>query len=108
MRPSINPHVLNLKASATLAINQRVLQMRANGEDVFHFGFGQSPFPVPDTIQAALIAAFYDEQCGCAVSLDQVVVGPGSDSRATSSTARRKPVGCVKMPEYLRRDRIAS
>ncbi len=99
MRPSINPHVLNLKASATLAINQRVLQMRANGEDVFHFGFGQSPFPVPDAIQAALIehadkntylptkglpelceaiAAFYDEQCSCAVSPDQVVVGPGS------------------------------
>ena len=99
MRPSINPHVLNLKASATLAINQRVMQLRANGEEVYHFGFGQSPFPVPRAIQAALIdhadkntylptrglpelceaiAVFYDEQCGCSVSPDQVVVGPGS------------------------------
>ena len=99
MRPSINPHVLNLKASATLAINQRVMQLRANGEEVYHFGFGQSPFPVPRAIQAALIdhadkntylptrglpelceaiTVFYDEQCGCSVSPDQVVVGPGS------------------------------
>lgn len=99
MRPSINPHVLALKASATLAINQRIRQLRANGQEVFHFGFGQSPFPVPRAIQAALIehadengymptkglpelceaiAVFYDEQCGCPVSPDQVVVGPGS------------------------------
>ena len=99
MRPSINPHVLNLKASATLAINQRVMRWRTNGEEVYHFGFGQSPFPVPKPIQAALIehadknsylptrglpelceaiAVFYDEQCGCSLSPDQVVVGPGS------------------------------
>ena len=99
MHPSINPRVLDLKASATLAINQRVKQLRASGEEVFHFGFGQSPFPVSKPIQDALIehadknaylptkglpelceaiAAFYVEQCGCPVSPDQVVVGPGS------------------------------
>ena len=37
------------------SINQRIRQLRANGQEVFHFGFGQSPFPVPRAIQAALI-----------------------------------------------------
>lgn len=42
----LNQDILNLKESATLKINQLALKMREEGEEVFHLGFGQSPFPV--------------------------------------------------------------
>ena len=42
----INKYLENLKASATLAINKEVQLLKSKGEDIVHFGFGQSPFPV--------------------------------------------------------------
>ena len=54
MRPALNPLVLSLKESATLAINLKALELRRQGKDIVHFGFGQSPFPVPEIIQEAL------------------------------------------------------
>ena len=49
----INKHLESLKPSATLAINEGVKAMRSEGETVYHFGFGQSPFPVhPKIVQA--------------------------------------------------------
>lgn len=54
MIPSINPLVLNLKESATLLINNTVKEMRAQGREVSHFGFGQAAFPVPDLLVEAL------------------------------------------------------
>jgi aspartate aminotransferase len=42
----LNPNISNLKESSTLKINMKVKQMRSQGKDVVHFGFGQSPFPV--------------------------------------------------------------
>ncbi len=50
----INKNIQQLKPSATLAINQKVRELRAKREDVFHFGFGQSPFPVHPSIVNAL------------------------------------------------------
>ena len=50
----INKHISQLKPSATLAINQSVKKLREAGETVFHFGFGQSPFPVHPSIVNAL------------------------------------------------------
>ena len=35
-----------LAQSATLAINERVNQLRRAGREICHLGFGQSPFPV--------------------------------------------------------------
>jgi len=35
-----------LSASPTLAMNERVQEKRAEGETVYHLGFGESPFPV--------------------------------------------------------------
>tara|TARA_B110000208_G_scaffold58800_1_gene76875 strand:- start:17 stop:1228 length:1212 start_codon:yes stop_codon:yes gene_type:complete len=43
--------------SATLAINERVAELRADGIDIAHFGLGQSPFPVPEHVVAALRAS---------------------------------------------------
>lgn len=51
----INTTLLELGESSTLAINQQAKQLKDNGGDVVHFGFGQSPFSVPNTIQQKLI-----------------------------------------------------
>lgn len=42
----INKYLKSLKPSSTLAINERVRDLRNQGESIFHFGFGQSPFPI--------------------------------------------------------------
>ncbi len=57
-RPRIKlvPHARQqgLLASATLAINERSQQLAAEGREIFKFGLGQSPFPVPDIVIEAL------------------------------------------------------
>jgi len=99
MFPALNPLVLGLKESATLAINLKALRMRQEGLEVFHFGFGQSPFPVPEPLQEALrrnadkkdylptrglpdlceaVAAFYRSEFGYDFTGADVCVGPGS------------------------------
>ena len=99
MRPALNPLVLSLKESATLAINLKALELRRQGEDIVHFGFGQSPFPVPEIIQQALrdnadkkdylptqglpelceaVAGFYRNEFGYNFKPLDVCVGPGS------------------------------
>ena len=50
----VNKFIGDLKPSSTLAINQKVHELRRQGNTVFHFGFGQSPFPVPEKIVEAL------------------------------------------------------
>jgi len=48
--PEINKNISQLKPSATLLINEAVKKLRADGEKIYHFGFGQSPFPIPNKI----------------------------------------------------------
>ncbi|UCE10688.1 MAG: hypothetical protein JSW61_01790, partial [Candidatus Thorarchaeota archaeon] len=43
-----------LKPSATLAINEQIRRRRAEGEEILHMGFGESPFPVHQRIRKAL------------------------------------------------------
>ena len=45
---TVKSHLANLKQSATLVINELSKTMFRAGKDVVNFGFGQSPFPVPD------------------------------------------------------------
>lgn len=91
--------VRGLKRSATLAINERCRQLRAEGRTVWHFGFGQSPFPVPDPVVEALrehahvkdylpvqglaslceaVAAHHRDVDGIDRSAADVMIGPGS------------------------------
>ncbi len=42
--------VNNLKPSSTLAINEKSIKMEKQGKKIFKFGFGQSPFKVPNDI----------------------------------------------------------
>ena len=47
---NINNNIVSLKTSATLAINELSQQLIADGKEVFKFGLGQSPFPVPKIV----------------------------------------------------------
>jgi len=50
----IKKNLIKLKPSATLAINEKSKELIAKGKKVYRFGFGQSPFPVPEKIISAL------------------------------------------------------
>ena len=47
-------NLTKLKPSATLAINEKSKELITNGKKVYRFGFGQSPFPVPQKIVSTL------------------------------------------------------
>ena len=49
----IKKNLNKLKPSATLEINERSKKLIEQGRKVFRFGFGQSPFPVPEKIVSA-------------------------------------------------------
>jgi len=88
-----------LAQSATLAINERVNQLRRAGREICHLGFGQSPFPVHPLMREALataadrqnyapvmglielreaICSFHNSHYDYDFSPDRVLVGPGS------------------------------
>ena len=50
----IKKNLITLKPSATLAINEKSKELIEKGKKVYRFGFGQSPFPVPERIISAL------------------------------------------------------
>ena len=50
MNKIIKEQIKKLKPSATLAINEESNKLIKDGKKVYKFGFGQSPFPVPDSI----------------------------------------------------------
>lgn len=95
----INKNLENLKPSATLAINEKVKELRSLKSEVFHFGFGQSPFPVHESIVNGLIenasnnkylpsqgleelrktiAKYLNEFQNVQTTGDNVFIGPGS------------------------------
>ena len=97
--PHLNPNVLGLPPSATLAINERSDALIADGRKVYKLGLGQSPFPVPECVVAALrdsaaekdylpvrglrplremVTEFLHRRHGLERARRQVLVGPGS------------------------------
>ena len=42
--------VKNLKISSTLRINEISKELESKGKEVFKFGFGQSPFKIPEDV----------------------------------------------------------
>lgn len=105
-----NPHrpfrfsrsgLIGLKPSPTLSLNDRILEMRGAGRDVYHLGFGESRFPVHPRVAHALqdsaqqrsylpalglpalreaVARYYSRHLAIEVSPGQVIIGPGSKS----------------------------
>ena len=99
MQPIINRQISDLKESATLFINQLALKLRSEGQHICHLGFGESPFPVPEPMQAALrenarrkqyisgyglpelrqsVAGFCKSEFGYNYSSENIFIGPGS------------------------------
>ena len=54
MENYIKKNIASLKPSSTLAINEKVKKLLNTGKKVFNFGFGQSPFPIPEKIVSVL------------------------------------------------------
>jgi aspartate/methionine/tyrosine aminotransferase len=95
----VNQFIQNLKPSSTLAINQKVKKLRSSGKTIYHFGFGQSPFPIHSSITTALkdhvkdnnylptnglellrheISNFLNNYQGIEFDPDSIFIGPGS------------------------------
>ena len=94
----IKDKIKNLNLSATLKINEISKNLELEGKEVIKFGFGQSPFHVPDTIVNELkknayqksylpIEGLYELRNAVAKSeskkknknfkSEQVIIGPG-------------------------------
>ena len=54
MSSKIKKSILKLKESSTLVINEKSKELISKGKKVYQFGFGQSPFPVPEKIVETL------------------------------------------------------
>ena len=91
--------VKNLKPSSTLAINEISRQMEQEGKKIFKFGFGQSPFKVPQDIVNELknnayqnrylpmqgllqlrevVAKYTSKKKNYEYKPDNIIIGPGS------------------------------
>jgi aspartate aminotransferase len=96
---SLNLNVRGLEESATLALNERCMELAKNGTEVFNMGIGQSPFPVPEPIVNALklyaherkylpvkglpelrkaVASYHRQKDNVDDEADLVLIGPGS------------------------------
>ena len=54
MKDLTKKNILKLQQSSTLVINEKCKKLISEGKKVYQFGFGQSPFPVPNKIVNAL------------------------------------------------------
>ena len=54
MNKMIKEQIIKLKPSATLAINEESNRLKKRGKNIYKFGFGQSPFPIPESVVDAL------------------------------------------------------
>ena len=54
MENLIKKNIIGLKPSSTLIINEKSKELILKGKKVYNFGFGQSPFPVPEKIVETL------------------------------------------------------
>ena len=55
MNKFIKNQINLLKPSATLALNEESDRLKKSGKKIYKFGFGQSPFPVPNEVRNELI-----------------------------------------------------
>ncbi len=95
----LNPRVKSLRPSATLAMNERSARLAREGRAIYKLGFGQSPFPVPPSVVAALqsnafqkdylpvkglpalraaVAEFHGRWHGLPATAEDILIGPGS------------------------------
>ena len=95
----IKDTIKNLNLSSTLRINEISKELESEGKEVFKFGFGQSPFKVPENVIAELknnahqnkylsmqglyelrqeIAKFVSSRKNYEYKAENIIVGPGT------------------------------
>ena len=95
----IQNNIIGLKTSATLAINELSQKLIKEGREVFKFGLGQSPFPIPEVIVDELkkhahqkdyinvsgliglreeVANYHSNKNQYKYNAESVIIGPGS------------------------------
>ena len=99
MNKIIKDQISLLKPSATLAINEESNRLKQAGKKIYKFGFGQSPFPIPENIILSLknnanknkylpiqgleelrsaIANYLNKNYSNNFKADDIVIGPGT------------------------------
>ena len=99
MALKVKKNILSLKESATLAINEKSKELIKKGKKVYRFGFGQSPFQIPEKIVETLkqnaykkeylpiqglpelrekISEYLLKKTGVNYSKDNILITPGS------------------------------
>jgi len=97
--PLIREDLANYGGASNLAFNEKVKSLQKAGHEIYHFAFGQSPFPVPTPFVRHLketagindylsvaglmelreeIVEFHKEWDDVSLSVDSLIVGPGS------------------------------
>jgi len=97
--PLIREDLSDYGGASNLAFNETVKALQQAGQEIYHFGFGQSPFPVPKPFVRHLketagendylsvaglmqlreqIVEFHREWDQVELSVDNLIVGPGS------------------------------
>ncbi|XP_037795749.1 uncharacterized protein LOC119591104 [Penaeus monodon] len=95
----VRPDLANSAAASNLAFNEKVKAMIRAGRKIYHFAFGQSPFPVPPCLVKAMqeyahvheylpmtgilelreeLVKFHARHDRLDLDVDSMVVGPGS------------------------------
>ncbi len=99
MNKIIKDQINLLKPSATLVINEESDRLKKSGKKVYKFGFGQSPFPIPENIVLSLknhasknkylpiqgleelrsaIATYLNHNNNNNFKSDNIIIGPGT------------------------------
>lgn len=89
----------NMDISQTLKMNEKITLFKQQKKQIYQFGFGQSPFPVPPSMNTNLInnssnnkylpvqgikelrnsiANFYEKYTETHINADNIIIGPGS------------------------------
>ena len=99
MKSKVKKNILKLKESSTLAINEKSKNLIKSGKKIYRFGFGQSPFQIPNKIVETLklnahrkeylpiqglpelrenISKYLFERSGVKYSKENILITPGS------------------------------
>ena len=99
MTSKVKKNILKLKESSTLAINEQSNQLIKSGKKIYRFGFGQSPFHIPEKVVDTLklnahkkdylpiqglpelrekISNYLYKRTGVKYSQDNILITPGS------------------------------
>ena len=122
MSEYIHSNLNALERSATLAINEHSDNLEKQGKHIFRFGFGQSPFPVPEKVVDSLqansfrknylsveglpelrqaIANYHQKFDNIDIESEQVLIGPGSKELMFSLQLALKGITILPAPFWV-------